>query len=153
VHVVHVKGLEVAMHDPRGMRRMLENYPVNPTGGDHTGGAHKKTSIRNTVGLCIFIGYDDAQTLELLCAATGWPLDEQEMLSVVSRGLSMARLFNRREGMTTSEDRLPQRLHEPTLKGLLSDKRVSEEEVRMIVQDYYFQQGWHPDSGAPLRGP
>ncbi|HUE75437.1 MAG TPA: aldehyde ferredoxin oxidoreductase N-terminal domain-containing protein, partial [Chloroflexota bacterium] len=39
-YVVHVKGLEIAMHDPRAMDRMRDNYPVNPTGGDHTGGAH-----------------------------------------------------------------------------------------------------------------
>lgn len=151
-YVVHVKGLEVAMHDPRGMRRMLDNYPVNPTGGDHTGGAHQKTSIRNTVGLCIFLGYDEAQTLDLVRAATGWPLDEQEMRTVVSRGLSLARLFNLREGMTTRDDQLPQRLHEPMLKGPLSDKRLSEEDVRTVVQDYYRQQGWHPDSGTPLWG-
>ena len=36
-YVVHVKGLEVAMHDPRAMRPMLENYPISPTGGDDTG--------------------------------------------------------------------------------------------------------------------
>jgi aldehyde:ferredoxin oxidoreductase len=150
--VVHVKGLEVAMHDPRGMRRMLENYPVNPTGGDHTGGAHQKTSIRNTIGLCIFLGYDDAQTLELVRAATGWPLDEQEMRTVVSRGLSLARLFNLREGMTSADDRLPQRLHEPMLKGPLSETRVSKADVRTIVEDYYLQQGWDPESGAPLSG-
>ena len=151
-YVVHVKGLEVAMHDPRGMQRMLENYPVTPTGGDHTGGAHQKTSIRNTVGLCIFLGYDDAQTLELVRAATGWDLDDQELRTVVSRGLSMARLFNMREGMTTEADALPRRLHEPLLKGPLSDKRVTGEEVRTIVTDYYVSQGWHPESGAPLNG-
>ncbi len=151
-YVVHVKGLEVAMHDPRGMQRMLENYPMNPTGGDHTGGAHGKTSLRNSVGLCIFLGYDDDQTLTLVRAATGWDLDQQELRTVVSRGLSMARLFNLREGMTDSDDRLPQRLHEPMLKGPLSDKRLTKEEVRTIVQEYYRQQGWHPDSGAPLLG-
>lgn len=151
-YVVHVKGLEVAMHDPRGMPRMLENYPMNPTGGDHTGGAHGKTSLRNSIGLCIFLGYDDDQTLSLVRAATGWDLDQQELRTVVSRGLSMARLFNLREGMSTDDDRLPQRLHEPMLKGPLSDKRLTREEVRAIVQDYYRQQGWHPDSGAPLMG-
>jgi aldehyde:ferredoxin oxidoreductase len=151
-YVVHVKGLEVAMHDPRGMPRMLENYPVNPTGGDHTGGAHAKTSLRNSIGLCIFLGYDDDRTLELVRAATGWDLDQQQLRAVVSRGLSMARLFNLREGMSTDDDRLPQRLHEPMLKGPLSDKTISREEVRTIVQDYYRQQGWHPESGAPLLG-
>jgi aldehyde:ferredoxin oxidoreductase len=151
-YVVHVKGLEVAMHDPRGMQRMLENYPVTPTGGDHTGGAHQKTSIRNTIGLCIFLGYDDERTLDLVRAATGWDLDDQELRTVVSRGLSMARLFNLREGMTTEADGLPQRLHEPLLKGPLSDKHVTRAEVRDLVQDYYRSQGWHPESGAPLNG-
>jgi aldehyde:ferredoxin oxidoreductase len=151
-YVVHVKGLEVAMHDPRGMQRMLENYPMNPTGGDHTGGAHAKTSLRNSIGLCIFLGYDDDRTLDLVRAATGWDLDHQELRTVVSRGLSMARLFNLREGMSSGDDRLPQRLHEPLLKGPLSDKRLTTDEVHGIVHDYYRQQGWHPDSGAPLMG-
>src|SRR5260370_12252786 len=140
------------MHDPRGMQGMLKNYPVTPTGGDHTGGAHQKTSIRNTVGLCIFLGYDDAQTLELVRAATGWDLDDQELRTVVSRGLSMARLFNMREGMTTEADALPQRLHEPLLKGPLSDKRVTRAEIKSMLQDYDVAQGWHPESGAPLNG-
>ena len=140
------------MHDPRGMQRMLENYPVNPTGGDHTGGAHAKTSLRNSIGLCIFLGYDDDRTLELVRAATGWDLDQQELRTVVSRGLSLARMFNLREGMTDADDRLPQRLHEPMLKGPLSDKRLTHDEVRTIVQDYYRQQGWHPESGAPRMG-
>ena len=78
--------------------------------------------------------------------------DEQEMRTVVSRGLSLARLFNLREGMTTEDDRLPRRLHEPTLKGPLSDKRLSKDQVRTVVTDYYVQQGWDPDSGAPLPG-
>jgi aldehyde:ferredoxin oxidoreductase len=134
------------------MQRMLENYPVTPTGGDHTGGAHQKTSIRNTIGLCIFLGYDDERTLELVRAATGWDLDDRELRTVTSRGLSLARLFNMREGMTSEADALPQRLHEPLLKGPLSDKHVSKDEVRTIVQDYYRQQGWHPESGAPLNG-
>ena len=64
----------------------------------------------------------------------------------------MARMFNLREGMTDADDKLPQRLHEPLLKGPLSDKRLTREEVRTIVQDYYRQQGWHPDSGAPFSG-
>ena len=151
-YVVHVKGLEVAMHDPRGMPRMLENYPVNPTGGDHTGGAHAKTSLRNSIGLCIFLGYDDDRTLELVRAATGWDLDQQELRTVVSRGLSLARLYNLREGMSSEADRLPQRLHEPLLKGPLSDKQLTRDEVQTIVHDYYRQQGWHPESGAPLLG-
>jgi len=151
-YVVHVKGLEVAMHDPRAMRPMLENYPITPTGGDHTGAGRHRTSLRNTVGLCQFLAYDEPRVVDLVRAATGWDVDEQELRAVVSRGLSMARLFNLREGITAADDRLPKRLHEPLLKGPLSDTRLATEDVQAIVADYYLEQGWHPQTGAPLAG-
>lgn len=151
-YVVHVKGLEVAMHDPRAMKPMLENYPVNPTGGDHTGAGRHRTSLRNTVGLCQFLAYDEPRVVELVNGATGWGVDEEELRTVVARGLSLARLFNLREGVTAADDRLPKRLHEPLRKGPLADKRLSEEEVRELVQAYYREQGWQPETGAPLAG-
>jgi aldehyde:ferredoxin oxidoreductase len=151
-YVVHVKGLEVAMHDPRAMRPMLENYPITPTGGDHTGAGRHRTSLRNTVGLCQFLAYDEPRVVDLVRAATGWDVDEAELRAVVSRGLSMARLFNMREGISSMDDRLPKRLHQPLLKGPLSDKRLAESEVRGIVTDYYVEQGWDPQTGAPLFG-
>lgn len=151
-YVVHVKGLEVAMHDPRAMRPMLENYPITPTGGDHTGAGRHRTSLRNTVGICQFLAYDEPRVVELVRGATGWDVDEAELRMVVSRGLSLARLFNMREGITAADDRLPNRLHEPLLKGPLSDKRLAPEDVRDVVRDYYVEQGWHPESGAPLSG-
>ena len=99
-YVVHVKGLEVAMHDPRAMKDMRDNYPITPTGGDHTGAGLKRTSVRNTVGLCQFLDYDDTKALELLNAVTGWDMSPEELHETFERGLTMARLFNLREGMT-----------------------------------------------------
>ena len=98
--VVHVKGLEVAMHDPRAMPGMRRNYPVAPTGGDHTGAAGKRSGLRNTVGLCHFLQYDEATTLSLLNAATGWDVSPDELHATFERGVTMARLFkpSRRAG-------------------------------------------------------
>jgi aldehyde:ferredoxin oxidoreductase len=84
--------------------------------------------------------------------ANGLGFLAQEMRTVVCRGLSMARLFNLREGMTTEADTLPPRLHEPPRTGPLSDQRIAPSDVREIVQDYYRQQGWHPDTGVPWTG-
>jgi len=134
------------------MRPMLENYPITPTGGDHTGAGRNRTSLRNTVGVCQFLAYEEPRITELVRGATGWDVTDEELRAVVSRGLSLARLFNMREGITTADDRLPKRLHEPLLKGPLSDQRLAEEEVRSIVTDYYAEQGWDPSTGAPLRG-
>ena len=88
------------MHDPRGMRPMLGELPVNPTGGDHTGAGQHRTSLRNTIGLCQFLAYDEPLVTSSFAAATGWDVTDEELRAVVSRGLSLARLFNLREGMT-----------------------------------------------------
>lgn len=151
-YVVHVKGLEVAMHDPRAMKGMYENYPITPTGGDHTGAGRHRTSLRNTVGLCQFLAYDEPRVVDLVHGVTGWDVTEDEMKTVVSRGLTMARLFNLREGITAEDDRLPKRLHEPMLKGPLSDRRLDPADVRQMVRDYYVDQGWEPETGRPLAG-
>src|SRR6202011_5114082 len=100
-----------------------------------------------TVGLCIFLAYDEPRVVELVRAATGWDVDEGELGIVVSRGRSMARLFNLREGMTAEDDRLPQRMHEPLLKGPLSDKRLSRDDVQTIVNTHHLEHGWHLVSG------
>src|SRR5215212_1585290 len=148
-YVVHVRGLEVAMHDPRAMDRMLENYPVNPTGGDHTGGAHSRTSIRNTIGVCQFLAYDDTMTLDILNAVTGWGMTDEELNTVFERGIAMAKLFNLRCGFTAADDRLPARFLEPLKTGPFADKPLTEEAVRKVVTDYYVSHGWDEQTGAP----
>ena len=148
--VVHVKGLEVAMHDPRAMPEMRRNYPVTPTGGDHTGAAGKRSGLRNTVGLCHFLQYDESTTLTLLNAATGWDVLPDELHATFERGVTMARLFNLREGMEPEDDRLPDRLHQPLRQGPLRDRRLSRETVSEEVRAYYRDHGWDPATGRPF---
>jgi len=131
------------------MDRMLENYPVNPTGGDHTGGAHSRTSIRNTIGVCQFLAYDDTMTLDILNAVTGWGMTQEELQTVFERGIAMAKLFNLRCGFTSADDRLPVRFLEPLKTGPFADKPLTAERVREVVQEYYRSHGWDEQTGAP----
>ena len=112
--------------------------------------SHKRTSLRNTVGLCQFLEYDDDKTLELLNAATGWDMTREELHDVFERGLTMARLFNLREGMTYEDDRLPERLHQPIRLGPLSDRTLSKDLIRDEVRAYYEDHGWDRERGVPL---
>jgi aldehyde:ferredoxin oxidoreductase len=147
---VHVKGLEVAMHDPRHMPGMLKNYPVSPIGGDHTGTAYGDRAFRNVIGLCHFLNYNQDQVLALTRAITGWDdFDEAELMAVAHRGTTLARLVNLREGHGRHTDILPPRLHEALPEGPLKEKVVTPEEVATIVRDYYVLQGWDPETGVP----
>ncbi len=141
-----VKGLELAMHDPRHMPRMRESYLLAPTGGDHMQQQGPKNGLRNQVGLCHFLAYDDAQSLEILTSVTGWDLTPEEMVTTAQRGTTLARLFNHREGFTRADDILPPRFSE----DLPKHQGIPEEMQERIVTEYYAAQGWDQRSGIPL---
>jgi len=140
-----VKGMEMAMHDPRHMPPMRASYLLAPTGGDHMRQTGDKNGLRNQVGMCHFLAYDDAQTEQIINAVTGWGVDQQEMVTAAHRGLTLARLFNLREGFTRADDRLPRRFYE----DLPKHPGLTDELLGQIVTDYYVEQGWDPQTGWP----
>ena len=149
-YVMAVKGLDLGMHDARAMKGMRQQFTVSPSGGDHCGSAKQGPSLKNTLGVCLMLSYDDDRMLELLNAATGWDMTDDELVDVYERGITMARLFNLREGMTAADDRLPWRMYQPLAKGPMKDQVLSEEFVRGETEDYYETRGWDRVTGVPL---
>jgi aldehyde:ferredoxin oxidoreductase len=139
-----VKGMEMAMHDPRHMPVMRASYLLAPTGGDHMRQSGERNGLRNQVGLCHFLAYDDAQSLDILNAVTGWGATPAEMATTARRGLTLARLFNNREGFTRADDHLPRRFSDPLPKHA----GLTEEQQARVVGDYYGEQGWD-ERGIP----
>jgi aldehyde:ferredoxin oxidoreductase len=140
-----VKGMEMAMHDPRHMPVMRASYLLAPTGGNHMRQTGNRNALRNQIGLCHFLAYEDDQSLTILKAVTGWDVTPEEMATTAHRGLTLARLFNLREGFGRADDRLPARFTTPLPKhagftALQQDK---------VVSDYYVEQGWDAVTGAP----
>src|SRR5256712_9980032 len=50
-----VKGVEMAMHDPRHMPPMRRSYLLAPPGGDHMRQTGNRNGIRNQIGLRHFL--------------------------------------------------------------------------------------------------
>ncbi len=148
-----VKGLEIAMHDPRQRteygRQVRVSYATSPSGGDHLNANLPSRSMRNTVGMCFFLKYDDAKMVEIVNAVTGWALDQTELLDHGERGLALARLFNLREGFGTSDDVLPSRVMGPHVSGVLSKVRLDPEDLAERIRAYYRDRGWS-DDGVPM---
>ena len=140
-----VKGMEMAMHDPRHMPVMRASYLMAPTGGDHMRQSGNRNGLRNQIALCHFLAYEDDQTLAIVNAVTGWNATQDEMVTTAHRGLTLARLFNMREGFTRADDRLPARFSEPLPKHA----GLTREQQEQIVTDYYVEYGWDPDTGVP----
>ncbi len=140
-----VKGLEMAMHDPRHMPVMRASYLLAPTGGDHMRQTGNRNGLRNQIGLCHFLAYEDDQSLGILRAVTGWDVTPEELVSTAHRGLALARLFNLREGFGRADDRLPPRFSDPLPKHA----GLTREQQDKIVTDYYVEQGWDQTTGVP----
>src|SRR5437879_6554629 len=140
-----VKGMEMAMHDPRHMPAMRASYLLAPTGGDHMRQTSNRNGLRNQIGLCHFLAYEDDQSLAILKPVTGWDITPEEMVTTAHRGLTLARLFNLREGMSRADDRLPARFSDPLPKHA----GLTREQQDKIVTDYYVEQGWDPATGVP----
>ena len=83
-------------------------------------------------------------------AATGWDVSPDELHATFERGVTMARLFNLREGMTAADDRLPDRLHEALLHGPLRDRKLSRTQIAAEVRAYYGDHGWDAVTGQPF---
>jgi aldehyde:ferredoxin oxidoreductase len=106
--------------------------------------------MRNTVGMCFFLRYDDPKMLDIVNAVTGWGMSQQELTDVGERSLAMARLFNEREGFTASDDRLPQQAMRPHVSGPLSKVRLDDDDMAQQIRAYYAGRGWD-ERGHPTR--
>jgi len=124
---------------------MRASYLLAPTGGDHMRQTGNRNGLRNQIGLCHFLAYDDDQSLTILKAVTGWDITPEEMVTTAHRGLTLARLFNLREGFGRADDRLPVRFTDPLPKHA----GFSPEQQDKIVTDYYVEQGWDKVTGVP----
>jgi aldehyde:ferredoxin oxidoreductase len=111
-------------------------------------------SAEKVLGLCFFGPaprslIQVADVLTAVRAATGWDVTAEELLEVGERAVTMARVFNVREGFTRADDRLPDRLFSPLENGALAGTSIPREDFERALTDLYRLKGWDPVSGAP----
>lgn len=81
----------------------------------------------------------------LLTTATGFYFDEAELKKAGERIINLERCFNVREGFSSRDDRLPERLGEPLSRGPVKGETAK---VEAMLQEYYRLRGWDP-RGVP----
>jgi aldehyde:ferredoxin oxidoreductase len=152
-YLTAVRGQELAMHDPRQRteygKQVRVSYATSPTGGDHMNSNLPSRSAKNTVGMCFFLRYDDPKLTDIINAVTGWGLDAAGLADIGELSLSLARLFNIREGFRASDDKLPEQVMKPHVSGVLSRVRLDADDVAEQVRGYYRSRGWS-DDGVPM---
>ncbi len=91
------------------------------------------------------------ETYALLCnAATGINIEASHFNRLGERIWNTTRIFNLREGMKTTDEKLPKRfVEEPLPGGPHKGHRITESDMKYLLQDYYKIRGWnkhgHPE--------
>jgi aldehyde:ferredoxin oxidoreductase len=114
-------------------------------------------SAEKVLGLCFFGPaprslIQVADVLTAVRAATGWDVTADELLEVGERAVTMARVFNVREGFTRADDRLPDRLFTPLENGALAGTAIARDDFEQALTNLYLLKGWDPVTGAPTEG-
>jgi aldehyde:ferredoxin oxidoreductase len=87
--------------------------------------------------------------VELVDAVTGWKTGVMELLRIAERVMTVARLFNIREGFTDEDDRLPERFFHPKTSGILSNRSLDPNAMERAKRYFYTLMGWD-EKGVPL---
>ncbi len=157
-HALHDSGLgtpdEHGMMSNAGLRGLgiLEPIAIESLGADKVRATLYNTIqsvASNCLPLCNFVPWSVEERVALVRAATGWDVSSYELFKVGERALTLARVFNMREGLGSADDRLAARSYGPTTGGALAEGGIDPEELREAVQTYYGMMGWDTETGIP----
>jgi len=91
-------------------------------------------SLFDSLNMCKFVLYAGVTVgtlVDWLNTVTGWGFDQEELMQAGERIFSLKARFNRREGLTRTDDRLPERLR---------GRPIGEQFPRML-EEYYWIRG------------
>ncbi len=111
-------------------------------------------SLYDTLGVCKFAAapggaLDFKKVVNIVEAATGWDTSLWELMKVGERGINLAKVFNTREGFTSKDDMLPDRLFTPIPEGPLKGAKISRGGFKKAIRSFYTIRGWNPQTGIP----
>jgi len=108
-------------------------------------------AVADSMEICRFVtrgklGFPES-LVDMLNLVTGLDLSAEELYIVGERIINVERLFNLREGMTVTDDTLPERyLKEPLPDGAAKGNTVP---LKEMLRDYYHARGWSMETGYP----
>jgi aldehyde:ferredoxin oxidoreductase len=166
---VHAKGLEIPGYDPRGTFGMGLAYATSDRGGCHQRAWTVKAELYDpelerfsfenkakivkdvqderaaffSLVLCDFAPISEGDCVEMWNLATGFNHTVESYLLAGERIWNLIRLFNLREGLNPTDDKLPPRLfNDPFTKGPAKGVVLTEEGFQKGLKEYYSLRGW-----------
>lgn len=143
------KGLEA-------MRSLDSPGPLPPAAlglakVDRARSQHLWRNFGDSLVSCHFVPWTLRQQVDLVRALTGWDYTDYEAMRQGERVTTMARVFNLREGLSSDDDRLPERFFAPTPRGALKSTAIDPQAFAQARASFYRLMGWDGETGTPSR--
>lgn len=158
-HALH--DLDLINADENGLVRnqtLRAMGVLEPMALESLGPEKVRATVYNTISevmlncllVCQMVPLTMQEKVQVVRAATGWDMTAYELLKVGERALTLARVFNAREGFAAADDHLADRSYGPTTSGALSEAGISRKALREAIHTYYGMMGWNTKTGVPL---
>ena len=155
----HCAGMHDTMYAQEGpgiqAMRSLGHYdplPVNDLSAAKVAMAkthHIGRMFVDSLVCCSMPPWKMSDLCEIVSAITGWDFTTTEALLIGERVVTLARVFNMREGFTAADDALPRRYFSPTPRGGMKDTAIDPEAFRNAIHTWYYMFGWDRETGIP----
>jgi len=109
--------------------------------------------VMNILGICgfVFFTLDRPKLVELANLVTGWDLSLFDTLTAGERAYTLARVFNVREGLSVTDDVVPERFSQPFTEGAAAGNYLPKEQIAQAIPLFYELMGWDAKTGVPTR--
>jgi len=87
-----------------------------------------------------------------LSALTNRKIDGSELLKIGERTINLQRLFNIREGFSSNDDLIPERIKQKPLFGnYKNQEKCVILDYEGMLKEYYKERGWNVKTGIPKK--
>ncbi len=176
---MEVKNMEVPGYDPRGAFGMALSYATSDRGACHMrsfpvgqeivegsmpaatfdgkadwvvnaeAGGQNFFALKFSGIWCDFWAIDLEQIGILMRHLWDREFSRDELMQIGERVWNLGRLFNLREGLTSADDTVPERMHvQPFSDGAAAGQVIDRDEFARVLQEYYTLRGWD-EHGVP----
>jgi len=101
--------------------------------------------LHNHLCNCMYVRWTRDQIVSLVRAITGWQTNMWELMKAAERSITMSRVFNTREGLTRSDDVLPERM----AVAVGNYPGIAPKVIDESLTTFYGMMGWDPQTGLP----
>lgn len=116
-------------------------------------------AVQDSLGICWFSTHRLAPQIieeynmrtyaELVEAATGWRVSEEELFQIAERILTIEKSINVLAGLTRRDDFPPDRFFEPIKEGQFKGMKLDSREIDKLLRRHDELHGWDPETGIP----